>query len=60
MEPRCEIDGNSMEPESTKLSEFPTGEKFVVEQILVLEERNKSKRAGQSHSTTYVRIRRVF
>ena len=27
-------------------SEFPNGEKAIVEQILVSEERNKSKRAG--------------
>ena len=43
---RCEFDGKSTETETTKWSEFPNGEKAIVEQILVSEERNKSKRAG--------------
>ena len=37
--------GNSMETEATT-SEFPNGGKAIVEQIIVSEERNKSKRAG--------------
>ena len=35
-----------METETTTWSEFPSGGKAVVEQILALEERKKSKRAG--------------
>ena len=42
----CEYDGKSMEIEGTTLSEFPNGGTSIVEQILVSEERNKSKRAG--------------
>ena len=42
----CEFDRKSMEPETTTWSEYPNGGKAIVEQILVLEETNKSKRAG--------------
>ena len=35
-----------METETTTWSEFPSGGKAIVEEILVSEERNKSKRAG--------------
>ena len=35
-----------METEKTKWSEFPNGEKAIVEQTLASEEINKSKRAG--------------
>ena len=38
--------GKSMETEATVWSEFPNGGKAVVAQILVLEEINKSERAG--------------
>ena len=41
----CELVGKSMETETTTWSEFPNGGKAIVEQILVSEERNKSKRA---------------
>ena len=43
---RYEFDGESMETEKTTWSEFPNGGKAIVEQILVSEERSKSKRAG--------------
>ena len=43
---RWQFDGKSMETETTTWSEFPNGGKATVEQILVSEERNKSKRAG--------------
>ena len=43
---RYEFDGESMETEKTTWSEFPSGGKAIVEQILVSEERSKSKRAG--------------
>ena len=36
----------SMETETPTWSELPNGGKAIVEQILVSEERNKSKRAG--------------
>ena len=42
----CESDGKSVETETTTWSEFPNGWKAIVEQILVSEEINKSKRAG--------------
>ena len=42
----CEFDWKSKETETTTWSEFPNGEKAIVEQILVSEERKKSKRAG--------------
>ena len=35
-----------METQTTTLTEFPNGGKAIVEQILVSEVRNKSKRAG--------------
>ena len=40
---RCQYDGKSMETEKTTWSEFPNGGKAIVEQILALEERNKSE-----------------
>ena len=43
---RFEFVGKSMETETTAWSEFPNGGKAIVEQVLVLEERNKSRRAG--------------
>ena len=43
---RFEFIGKSMETETTTWSEFPTGGKSFVEQILASEDRNKSKRAG--------------
>ena len=41
-----ELDGKSMETETTTWSEFPNRRKAIVEQIRVSEEINKSKRAG--------------
>ena len=46
MTSRCEFDGKSMETETTTWQKFPNGGKAIVEQILVSEERKKSKRAG--------------
>ena len=43
---RCEYDGTSMETETTTGSEFPNGEKAIVEQILASLKINESKRAG--------------
>ena len=42
----CEFDAKSKETDTTTWSEFPNGGKAIVEQILVSEERKKSKRAG--------------
>ena len=42
----CELVGKSMETETATWSEFPNGGKANVEQILVSEERSKSKTAG--------------
>ena len=41
-----EFDRKSLETETTTGSEFPNGRKAIVEQILVSEEINKSKRVG--------------
>ena len=38
-----EFDRKSMKTETTTLSEFPSGVKAIVEQILASEKRNKSK-----------------
>ena len=43
---RCEYDQNSMKTETITWSQFPSGGKTTVEQILMQEEINKSKRAG--------------
>ena len=53
---RCEFDGKSMETETTTWSEFPNGGKATVEQILVPEEINKSKRAGLWESQSGIRV----
>ena len=42
----CEYDRKSTETETTTWSEFPNGEKAIIEQILKSEEINKSKREG--------------
>ena len=42
----CEFDWKSMETKTTTWSEFSNGGKAIVEQILTLEEKNESKRAG--------------
>ena len=52
----CELDGKSMETETTKWSEFPTGGKAIVEQILLSEERNKFKRAGLWESQSGIQV----
>ena len=43
---RFGFDEKSMETEMITWSELPNGVKAIAEQILVSEERNKSKRAG--------------
>ena len=45
--PHCELDGNSMETETTTWTEFPNRGKAIAEQMLASKEINKSKRAGQ-------------
>ena len=52
----CEFDGKSMETETTAWSEFPSGGKAIVEQILASEIRNKSKRAGSWESQSGIQI----
>ena len=52
----CECDRKSMETETATLSEFPNGGKAIVEQILVSEERNKSRRAGLSESQSRIQV----
>ena len=51
----CELVGKSIETETT-WSEFPNGGKTIVEQILALEERKKSKRAGLWKSQSGIRV----
>ena len=51
----CELVEKSMETETTTWSEFPNGGKTIAEQILVSEERNKSKRVGLWESPTEFR-----
>ena len=51
-----EYDGKSMETETTTWSEFPNGGKAIVEQKLVLEERNRSKRAGPWEPQSGMRV----
>ena len=52
----CEFNGKLKETETTSYSELPNGGKAIVEQILVSEEINRSKRAGlwESHSENQV------
>ena len=50
-----ELVGKSMETETTTWSEFPNGGKAIAEQILVLEERNRSKRGGLGESQSGIR-----
>ena len=52
----CEFDGKSMEIEIAAWSEFPNGGKANAEQILVSEERNKSKRARLWESQSGMKI----
>ena len=43
--PHCEFNRKSMETQKKTLLEFPNGAEAIVEQMLVSEEINKSKRA---------------
>ena len=52
----CELVGKSMETETTTWSEFANGGKAIVEQILVSEERKKSKRAWLYESQSGIQI----
>ena len=52
----CEFDGKSIETETTTWSEFLNVGKAIVEQILALEEMNKSKRAGLWDSQSEIRV----
>ena len=54
-----EFDGKSAEFETTTWSEFPNGRKNVVEQILVSEEINKSKRAGVWQSQSEIHVEKL-
>ena len=45
-----------METETTTWSEFPNGGKAIVEEILVIEEINKSKRAGLWESQSGIQV----
>ena len=51
-----EFDGKSMEIEAIAWSEFPNGGKANVEQILVSEERSKSKTAGLKESQSGILV----
>ena len=53
---RCEFDGKSMETETTTWSESPNEGKAIVEQILVSEEINKSKREGLWESQSGIQV----
>ena len=46
----CELDGKSMETETITWSEFPSGGKAIVEQILASEERNPKEQDYENHS----------
>ena len=48
--------GKSMETETTKWLEFPNRKKTIVEQLLLSEERNQSKRAGMWESQSGIRV----
>ena len=45
-----------METETTTLSKFPNGRKANVEEILVSEERKKSRRAGLSEPESGIQV----
>ena len=51
-----EFYGKSMETETTTWSEFPNEEKSIVEQMLVSDDRNRSKRAGLWESQSGIRV----
>ena len=48
-----------LENETTTWSEFPNRGKAIVEQILALEEINKSKRAGLWESQSGIRVEKL-
>ena len=52
-------DGKPMETETTTWSEFPDGGKLIVKQILVSEERNRSKRAWLWESQSEIGVRKL-
>ena len=52
----CVFDGKLMETDTATWSEFPNGAKAIVEQILVSEERKKSKRAGLWEPQSGIRV----
>ena len=54
------IKQGSMETDATTWSEFPIEGKDIVEQILVSEERNKSKRAGLWESQSGIRVGKLI
>ena len=56
---RCELVGKSIETEIITWSEFPYGGKAIVEQILVSEKRNKSKRAGLWETQSEIWVRKL-
>ena len=45
-----EFEGMTMETEIIAWSEFPNGEKTIVEQILASEERNQNEKGCESHN----------
>ena len=53
---RYEYDGKSMETEPKTWSEFHNWGKAIVEQILMSEERNNSKRAGLWESQSGIQV----
>ena len=53
---RCEFDEKPVNTEATTWSEFLNGEKAIVEQMLVSEEKNKSKRSGLWESQSGIRV----
>ena len=53
---KCEFHRTSMETETTIWSEFHNGGKAIVEQILLSEERKKSKRAGLWESQWWILV----
>ena len=52
----CAYDGKSMESEKTICSEFPNGEKAIVEKMLASGEINKSKRAWLRESESGIQV----
>ena len=54
-----EVEGRSMETETTTWSEIPKGGKAIVEQIIASEEINKSKRAGLWESQSGIQVEKL-